>query len=268
MTAEPQARTDGPRTAVGDSDWESATRLSYGVSRVRTRRVDGAVAVRAYGGGQPRPGDWGEVAADGVFALTAGSGYALTATFDGAAISSHLQTNQVHGVMSVHAFHRFTDGSGGRDYYTREFYVPATPSGHRPPVGRGAEPPAGTGLPSALLTGANDPGGLLGTWTALDRENMRIPALECTLTGGGFTVRAFGATREGPLDWGTTRAHVYADAAAPFGPPAFLATFERDDRRVHLQFRPYNGIAVVAEYTAFTDGSGRPDFYARECYRR
>jgi hypothetical protein len=270
MTADPTMGTAStpqamvPLSATSDGDWISVTRLPHGVARVRTRHAEQGLVVRATGGGEPRPGDWGEVEADGVFALRAGTGYAFTATFDGPDTSSRLQTNLVHGVMAVHGFHRFIDGSGRRDYFTREFYVPAG-------GGEAGEPEtaADGGLPSALLTGVNDPSGLVGVWTVLDRANMNISALDCAAAGGGrLTVRAYGPETDRAADWGTVQTHLYADAARPDGPPTFLATFDLPDRRVDLQVRNYNGILVGAQYTTFTDGNGRPDYFTRDCFRR
>ena len=260
---EPAANGAALDPAAVDGDWISVTRRSYGVSRVRTRLTGDTLLVCAAGGGEPRPGDWGEAAADGVYALRIGTGFAFRATFDGAATSSRLQTNQVHGVLAVHGFHRFTDGSGRRDYFTREFYVPAV--GDQPD-----DDPAVSdgGFPAALQAGANDPSGLVGRWTVLDPANMNIAALECQLADGEFTVHAYGAGADGPEDWGVSGTHLYADSARPDGPPAFLAAFEPGDRRVHLQIRDYNGIMVGAQYTEFTDGSGRPGFFTRDCFRR
>lgn len=250
-----------------DSDWISATRRSCGVSRVRTRRTDKALVIHAYGGGgEPRPGDWGEVEADGVFALRSGAGYTFTATFDSDTMSSHLQTYQAHGIMSVHAFHRFTDDSGRRDYYTREFYAPAT--GRHP----GTAPDARAGFPPALLTGANDPSALLGTWTVMDpAAAINLSALDCALVDGELTVRAYGTEADGRVDLGTTRSRLYADVADldnPDNPGAFLATSDLGDRRVHVQARYYLGVLIAAQYVEFTDGSGRPDFYIRDAFRR
>ncbi|HEY7484267.1 MAG TPA: hypothetical protein VH912_07360 [Streptosporangiaceae bacterium] len=245
-----------------DGDWASVTRLSHGVSRIRTSRTDEGFIVHAYGGGEPRPGAWGETPADGVFALRSGAGYAFMATFEGPATITHLQTNLVHGVMGVHAFHRFTDGSGRRDYYTREFFVPAI--GGRSDDQGGAE----QGFPPALLTGANSPDSLLGHWSVLDPANMNISALDLELADGKLTVLAFGADPNQPVDWAATATHLYADAAKPEGPPAFLATFDLGDRRVHLQARDYNGILVGAQYIEFTDDSGRSDYFTRDCFRQ
>jgi hypothetical protein len=266
MTANPYTREDdqitSPVSHPVDSDWVTVTRRSYGVARVRTRRTGEALMVHAYGGGDPRPGDWGEVAADGAFALRIGTGYAFNATFDGPATSSHLQTNQVHGVLAMHGFHRFTDGSGRRDYYTRQFYVPAKQG----QAGDGPDAEADDdGFPAALLTGVNDPSGLIGTWSVLDSANMNISVLDCAVDNDVLTVRAYGADG---TDWGMADTHVYADAAKPDGPPAFLATYDLDDRRVRVQARDYLGILVVAQYTAFTDGGKAPDFFTRDCFRR
>jgi hypothetical protein len=259
-------RSETPMTTPLDlvpenDDWISVTRRSHGVARVRTHRADKALIVHGSGGGDPRPGDWGEVEADGVFTLRHGSGYAFTATFDGPATSTRLETNIVHGCMGLHAFHRFTDGSGRRDYFTREFFVPTADRERDATAGDGAPFPAG------LLAGENDPARILGTWSILDSANMTISSLECTLADGEFTVRAFGPEADKPVDWGTAPAHLYADGANPAEPPSFLVDFELEDRRVHLQGRYYLGVIAGAQYHEFTDGSGRTDFMTRDVFR-
>jgi hypothetical protein len=268
MTTHSQQRHADPIASdesAADVEWVSATQLSYGIARVRTRRIGDTLMVGVTGAGDnPRPGDWGEVAAD-VFALPGRAGFAFRATFDGAATggptSCLLETNQAHGVMAVHGFHRFTDGSGRRDFFIREFYAPMT----------GGDPAAfptawaGDRFPAALLTGANDPGDLVGTWNVMDPENANISAVECRSAGGELTVRAYGPDG---ADWGATRADLYADYAHPDGQPAYLATFELDDRRVRLQMRDYYGLEIAIQYIEFTDGSERTNFYHREAFRR
>ncbi|MGH3388536.1 MAG: hypothetical protein ACRDOO_06630 [Actinomadura sp.] len=245
-----------------NDDWISVSRRSHGVARVRTHRADKALMVHGTGGGEPHPGDWGEVEADGVFALRHGAGgYAFAATFDGATTSTRLETNIVHGCMGLHAFHRFTDGSGRRDYFTREFFVPTAD------WQRDSTPGDGTPFPAALRTGTNDPARILGTWTILDSANMTISSLECALVDGEFAVRAYGPEPDRPVDWGTASAQLYADGANPGEPPSFLADFELEDRRVHLQGRYYLGVIAGAQYHEFTDDSGRPDFMTRDVFR-
>ncbi|HZB28663.1 MAG TPA: hypothetical protein VE465_00710, partial [Streptosporangiaceae bacterium] len=128
------------------------------------------------------------------------------------------------------------------------------------------EPPSD--FPDALRSGSNDPSGLLGTWTCLaPNATKSITAMECHMVDGEFTVRAYGFGADGPVDWGTTRGGLYADAAAPHDPPAFIATFDHGYMRVHVEARINRGVLVVCEFTKFTDGSGRSDYFIRECYR-
>jgi hypothetical protein len=243
-------------------DWISVTGLGGGIALIRARaREDGSLGMSVRGHGEPIPGDWGEVPADGAFAggLRSNTCMAFLATFDGPEISSRLESYQAVGVLTGHTFHQFNDDSGRRDYFTREFYVPAA----------GQQPAPAGGFPAALRSGRNDPGRLLGKWTCLAPATTKsIATLECDFGNGEFTVRADGVGADGPVDWGTTGGHLYADAAAPDSPPAFLATFDHGYMRVHLQARINRGVLVVCEFTEFTDDSGRSDYFIRECYRQ
>jgi hypothetical protein len=252
-----------------EGSWVSATALAGGISRLRARRHEGALLVEATGHSESRPGTWGEVTADGVYAnsIRSTTGRAFVVTFDSGQVSSQMQAYEALGVLTGHAFHRFTDGhrfsDGRRDYFTREFYVP-----DKNETGSAGNPVA-SDFPAALRTGGNAPDELLGTWTGLASASTRgIHALHCTAAEGGLAVRAQGVARDGPVDWGTTDAQLYADAARPHDPPAFLVTFDHGYMRVHLQARINRGILVVCEFTEFTDGSSRSDYFIRECFRR
>lgn len=248
------------------ADWRSATALPGGVSRILTSQRDGTLLVRAYGEGEPRPGDWGETGADSVYAnaLASRDARAFLVTFEGEHVRSHAQTYCVLGLLTTHTFHHFTDGSGRRDFFTREFFVGATPS-EAAGSGLGA---GGAGMPAALASGRNDPSGLLGTWTCLDPVVGSLLTLECGLAGGELTVRTRAAGTDGPIDWGVVPTQVFADGTYPDMPPAFLATYDHGFMRMHLQARINRGVLVVIEYAEFTDGSGRPNYYIRECFRR
>ncbi len=241
--------------------WISATALAGGVLGVRTRQHKGLLLVEA--SGYDEPGPWDEVAADGVFAdsITLATSCAFVVTFDRDQMSSQLQAYMAFGLLTVHGFHRPTDGR--RDYFTRECYVPdGLENGF-------VRQPAASEYPAALRTGGNAPSGLAGSWACLvPAATMRLRALQCTITGGGLAVRAQSAGHGEPSDWGTADAELYADATRPDEPPAFLATFDHGYMRVHLQARVNRGILVVCEFTEFTDGSGRSDYFIRESFRR
>jgi hypothetical protein len=242
-----------------EGDWTSATGLDGGIARVGLHGRDGQLIVSATGRGEPRPGDWGEVAADSVYsnAIDSGERHAFMATFDNGRVRSHLQTYQALGILTMHAFHHFHGDEGRRDYFTREFCVPEV----TPPA-----VPVNVGLPKLA---DNDPGPLLGTWRGLAPEITKsIGTLELLMEDGGLKVRAEGVGADGPVDWGTTDAQAYADGHYLDNPPAFLATFDHGYMRVHLQGRPNRGVLVACEYTEFTDGSGRSNYFIRECFRR
>jgi hypothetical protein len=247
-------------------DWVSTTGLAGGVSRFRVGEQDGSLSIGASGYGATRAGDWGDVPAQ-AFAntLRPGPGQAFTAfvaTFEGLRVRTQLESYLALGLATGHAFHRFAEGSGRRDYFTREFYVVAT--GDRRPA-----EPGGTDIHPLLRTGANEPGALLGTWAALAPTVTKgFSALEVAPDGEDVVVRAYGVGAAGPVDWGTTRAELYADAHYLDNAPAFLATFDHGYMRVHLQARVNRGCLVVCVFTTFTDDSGRSDYFVRECFGR
>jgi hypothetical protein len=251
-------------------EWVSTTGLTGGVARFRAREHDGSLLVDASGYGVPGDHDWGgvlgEVQACG-FANTLRPGpdhafAAFVASFDGTEVRTRLESYLALGLATGHSFHRFAQGSGRRDYFTREFYIAA--AGTRRPV-----EPIRTDIHPLLRTGANEPGALLGTWTALAPAATKgIASLEVEADGGAVLVRASGVGADGPVDWGTTHAELYADAHYLDNAPAFLATFDHGYMRVHLQARINRGCLVVCVFTTFTDHSGRCDYFVRECFGR
>lgn len=249
-----------------DGQWVSATGLAGGLSRVRVRASGGDLMISARAAGADGEPGLGPVRAR-VFAAGARSavGHALLADFDRGHARTHIQTYQALGLMVIHGFHRFQDRPGQAGYFTREFFVPDVPdvpdvsdvSGIPDVPGNGGA----AGTPDTRnLAGTADPAALAGTWQGLaPPAAQQIATLEAHVTGGQLRVRAGAAE---------AMAQVYSDAHYPQDPPAFLATFEHDRSRVHVQARLNRGVLVVCEYTEFNDDSGRPGYFIRECYQR
>ncbi|MGH3388537.1 MAG: hypothetical protein ACRDOO_06635 [Actinomadura sp.] len=261
MSADP-AESVQPDFSTIEGDWISVTGLSFGISRVHTRRAGEGLIVHAYGAGGPGPDDWGSVDANGIFIMRPSAGFVFTAEFENETMRRQLQSYRSAGLLSVTGFHRFTDDSGRRDFFTREHYVRADRlrSVRKPPTR------AGDDLLATLLSSGHDSSGLVGTWLPANPPAKVIAQLDCAPADGGLMVSVQGTGTDGPSDWGTTVARLYADIADPRGLPAALATFDQGDRLVHLDFREHMGVLVVGEYTEFTDGSGRPDYFIREVY--
>lgn len=241
-----------------EGDWISATGLDGGIARIGLHGRDGKLVVSATGRGEPRPGDWGEVVADSVYSNAIGSRerHAFIATFDDGGVRTEFQTYQALGILTMHAFHHFHGDQGRRDYFTREFCIPEV----TPP----AIPP-NAGLPRLAQPG---PEQLLGSWHSLAPQITKsIGKVELFMEDGRLRVHAEGVGADGPVDWGTAEAQVYADGHYLDNAPAFLVTFEHEYMRVHFQGRPNRGVLVACEYTEFTDGSGRSNYFIRECFR-
>lgn len=247
-------------------EWVSTTGLAGGVSAFHIGVLDGAMLLSANGYGADRAGDWGEVKAQ-TFAnsLRSGPGQAFTAfiaPFEGEQVRTQLESYLALGLATGHAFHRFAEGSDRRDYFTREFYI--AQNGSRRPV-----EPISADVHPLLRTGPNEPGALLGRWDALAPTATKgFYSLEVGTDGDDVLVQAYGVGADGPVDWGTTRAELYADAHYLDNAPAFLATFDHGYMQVHLQARINRGCLVVCVFTTFTDGSGRADYFVRECFGR
>lgn len=250
--------------ALAEGEWVSATGLAGGLKWLRAERSGEDLMVSAGGHGDAGPDRRGPARAH-VFAtgVRSARGNAFIASFDRGHIETRLQAYPAVGVLVVHGFHRFRDSSRQADYFTREFFIPAD--------GSGAEP----GKPAIPhRTGSRDPAPLTGTWRALAPAAAQIATLECSLARGRLRVRAYGAEGAGragsnrPVGWGEAGTHLYADAHYPVNLPVFLAMFEHDGRRVHVEARANRGVLVVCEYAEFTDGSGCRDYFLRECFQR
>lgn len=82
------------------------------------------LAVHVEGDAPPAPRDWGTVTADSLFAngILSSTGSAFIAKFDFDDLETELQANANLGLLVVACFHRFKDGSGRSDLFTREFF--------------------------------------------------------------------------------------------------------------------------------------------------
>jgi hypothetical protein len=82
------------------------------------------IAVRLWGGDAPSPSDWGTAAANALFAnaITSSTGAAFITRYDFGFLHSEIQGNVNLGLLVLAGFHRFRDGSGRSDLFTREFF--------------------------------------------------------------------------------------------------------------------------------------------------
>lgn len=130
--------------------------------------------------------------------------------------------------------------------------------------------------PTALHDGVSSPdhAALLGTWRNTDDSAGGVQRI--VLTGAasgadgasGLRLRAFGAGRPEPHDWGETPAHAYAARPGGTAAWALTATYDSGFRRAHVWAYLKGGLLVLTTYHAFP-GAGWPvPYWTREFFHR
>ncbi len=104
--------------------WNKTNEAAQWIRRLNIRRDGDGLAVHVEGDAAPAPADWGTVRAESIYAngILSATGSAFVATFDFGDFESELQANANLGLLVVACFHRFKDGSGRSDLFTREFF--------------------------------------------------------------------------------------------------------------------------------------------------
>lgn len=104
-------------------EWINADAHASGLAQVACSVEAGRLVVRAFGAGADGLQDWGEALDVVVFASGVGSdeGSGLSGRYDFPFMVTRLQANLKGGVMVAVTYNTFTDGSGRRAYFMREF---------------------------------------------------------------------------------------------------------------------------------------------------
>jgi hypothetical protein len=104
--------------------WLNTDSGTRGIVKVVTAVSGARLTVRAFGAGDPDPIDWGEVAADYIYANSLSSrmaaGFTASYRFDFAEI--HLQANWNQGLLVLASFTSFKDGSSRSNFFSRDFF--------------------------------------------------------------------------------------------------------------------------------------------------
>jgi hypothetical protein len=118
------------------------------------------------------------------------------------------------------------------------------------------------------IAGNMDISVLLGTWINTNRTARGIAQVVLSTDDDGqLMVRAFGADAPMLCDWGEVHADVvYAENLQSHAGMAFTARYDFDFLQAHLQGNLNLGLLVLASFNAFTDDSGRSDYFAREFF--
>ena len=111
-------------------------------------------------------------------------------------------------------------------------------------------------------------GALVGNWINSNPDTSSITRVNVFEADGNLRLQAFAVGPDGPIDWGTTTADVFAAGPASRVGAGFAATFELGFAEVRLQAMIMKGLLVLAQFHLLKDDSGRASYFLREYYAK
>jgi len=113
-----------------------------------------------------------------------------------------------------------------------------------------------------------DRGALVGNWINSNPDTRSITRVNVFEANGKLQLQAFAVGPDGPIDWGTTTAGVFAAGPASRLGAGFAATFDLGFAEVRLQAMIMKGLLVLAQFHLLKDDSGRASYFMREYYAK
>ena len=254
--------------------WINTNVHGNGVQELAIDVDRGDVKVRAFSVGGEALCAWGTTQADLICGsdTNARTGMSFTARYDFGAHQVELQGNLNIGLLVVASFNRV--GSGGYDYFAREFYR----SGDR-----AAAPAAVPWIAKSGRVGGDDPpepvpavpglpfdgSEMFGDWRNTNPNSKGIARLRVDSNGSnGAVVQLWGAQSPDPVAWGSVQAPLFAFSSGSRLAKAFSARYQADGVAITLQANIKQGVLVVASFTEFANDDTRSSYFHREFYYR
>ena len=112
------------------------------------------------------------------------------------------------------------------------------------------------------------PGKLVGTWINCDKATRGLVKAIIGNVRGTLTVHAYGACVPTPCDWKVVKGMAYAESVSSVEAVAFSAFYKFHFKDTIITGHLCCGCMIIETYNHFTEGSGRSDYYSRECFYR
>lgn len=107
---------------------------------------------------------------------------------------------------------------------------------------------------------------LLGTWVNTYRETRSLRRFTLAPNASGYSIETVAATESGAKTLGKTEVRPFAPHVNSRQADGFTARYDFEFLEMSLAAYCAKGLIVVSQYTRFTDGSGRPDYFNREFF--
>jgi hypothetical protein len=111
-----------------------------------------------------------------------------------------------------------------------------------------------------------DPKPLLGHWINSNPDTTSIARINITESNGKLQLQVFAVGPDGPIDWGTAPADVFASNPASSTGAGFMCTYDFGFAEARFQAMIMKGLLVLAQFHIFKDDSKRASYFLREYY--
>jgi hypothetical protein len=113
---------------------------------------------------------------------------------------------------------------------------------------------------------------LVGTWVNVNSNTRGIVKIVVGKSGSDITIRAYGACTPDPCDWGKVTGAAYSKAIDSSVAKGFTATYDSgfatDLLTGQLKQTSAGPRLVVRDFSHFTDGSTRNDYFNKDTFKR
>ena len=107
---------------------------------------------------------------------------------------------------------------------------------------------------------------LLGHWINSNPDTNSIARINITEANGKLQLQVFAVGPDGPIDWGTAPAEVFAANPSAKTAAGFTCTYDFGFAEARFQAMIMKGLLVLAQFHIFKDDSKRASFFLREYY--
>jgi hypothetical protein len=112
------------------------------------------------------------------------------------------------------------------------------------------------------------PEGMEGLWFNSDPATGEISKIVIAVRNQEIFLRAFGANRPEPMDWGEALAKPYVDRIGSTIITGLAADYDFGFMKTRLAGNIKYGTLVIQSYNEFCDASGRPAYFMREFFSK
>ena len=111
-----------------------------------------------------------------------------------------------------------------------------------------------------------DPKSLIGHWINSNPDTNSIARINITEANGKLQLEVFAVGPDGPIDWGTAPAEVFAPNPVSSTGAGFTSTYDFGFAEARFQAMIMKGLLVLAQFHTFKDDSNRASYFLREYY--